>query len=141
MAFIGNTFNSYDAWGNVIKSGAQGAAAENPFLYAGYMYDKEINMYYLMARYYQPEQGVFLSLDPQPGNSDDSITQNGYSYANNNPVMNVDPDGNSSFKYAAELVGSLALDALTDGLTSEITVALLEVKAAKKWKYHFCSKY
>nr|WP_176463591.1 hypothetical protein [Shouchella miscanthi] len=36
---------------------------------------------------------MFLSLDPDPGDEDDIITQNGYTYANNNPVMLVDPDG------------------------------------------------
>ncbi|MBP0727355.1 RHS repeat-associated core domain-containing protein [Bacillus sp. RG28] len=85
---------AYDAWGNVIKSDAQGLATDNPFGYAGYMYDKEIKMYYLIARYYQPEQGVFLSLDPHPGDKDDLLTQNGYGYGNNNPVKYVDPDGN-----------------------------------------------
>ncbi|TEA83588.1 type IV secretion protein Rhs [Bacillus thuringiensis F14-1] len=54
----------YDAWGNVLKSEAKGIAADNPFGYAGYMYDKEIGMYYLIARYYNPEHDVFLSVDP-----------------------------------------------------------------------------
>ncbi|WP_304363005.1 RHS repeat-associated core domain-containing protein, partial [Bacillus toyonensis] len=43
---------------------AKGIAADNPFGYAGYMYDKEIGMYYLIARYYNPDHGVFLSVDP-----------------------------------------------------------------------------
>ncbi|MHA4068184.1 RHS repeat-associated core domain-containing protein [Bacillus cereus] len=77
----------YDAWGNVLKSEAKGIAADNPFGYAGYMYDKEIGMYYLIARYYNPEHDVFLSVDPDP------VTQNGYTYGDNNPVMMVDPDG------------------------------------------------
>lgn len=54
----------YDAWGNVLKSEAKGIAADNPFGYAGYMYDKEIGMYYLIARYYNPDHGVLLSVDP-----------------------------------------------------------------------------
>ena len=83
----------YDAWGNVLKSEAKGIAADNPFGYAGYMYDKEIGMYYLIARYYNPEHGVFLSVDPDPGDEDDPVTQNGYTYGDNNPVMMVDPDG------------------------------------------------
>ncbi len=83
----------YDAWGNVLKSDAKGIAAENPFGYAGYMYDKEIGMYYLIARYYNPTHGAFLSVDPDPGDEDDPITQNGYTYVDNNPVMHVDPDG------------------------------------------------
>lgn len=83
----------YDAWGNVLKSDAKGIAADNPFGYAGYMYDKEIGMYYLIARYYNPDHGVFISVDPDPGDQDDPVTQNGYTYADNNPVMNIDPDG------------------------------------------------
>lgn len=46
--------------------------------------------------YYQPEQGVFIVLDPDPGNADDPITMNGYNYADNNPVMKIDPDGNAA---------------------------------------------
>lgn len=66
---------------------------DNPYRYAGYQYDGETGMYYLIARYYNPRHGVYLSLDPHPGDEDDILTQNGYSYANNNPVMFVDPDG------------------------------------------------
>ncbi|PJN87670.1 DNRLRE domain-containing protein [Bacillus sp. mrc49] len=84
---------SYDSWGNPIESKRTGIALENPFRYAGYQFDEETGLYYLMARYYQPTHGVFLSLDPDPGDEDDILTQNGYTYANNNPVMMVDPDG------------------------------------------------
>ncbi|EJP94569.1 RHS repeat-associated core domain-containing protein [Bacillus cereus VD142] len=83
----------YDSWGNVLKSDTKGIAADNPFGYAGYMYDKEIGTYYLMARYYNPDHGVFLSVDPDPGDEDDPVTMNGYTYGDNNPVMMVDPDG------------------------------------------------
>jgi hypothetical protein len=37
---------------------------------------------------------VSLFLDPDSGDADDIPTQNGYAYANNNPVMLVNPDGN-----------------------------------------------
>ncbi|KYD23504.1 hypothetical protein B4110_3258 [Parageobacillus toebii] len=33
-------------------------------------------------------------MDLAPGDEDDILTQNGYTYANNNPVMLVNPDGN-----------------------------------------------
>lgn len=86
---------AYDAWGNVLKNTASTEEAKaNPYAYAGYTYDKEIEQYYLMARYYEPEQGVFTAYDPDPGDEDDPQTMNGYNYANNNPVMMVDPDGN-----------------------------------------------
>jgi RHS repeat-associated protein len=85
---------TYDAWGNAKKQVVSGQTdIKNPFTYAGYMQDDETGMYYLIARYYNPEQGVFISADPDPGDDDDPITQNGYTYADNNPVMHVDPDG------------------------------------------------
>ncbi|OIK14254.1 Wall-associated protein [Bacillus sp. MUM 116] len=84
----------YDAWGNPTKVEESDVLKDNQFRYAGYQYDTETGLYYLIARYYQPQQGVFLSLDPSPGQNNDFITQNGYTYASNNPVMNVDPDGN-----------------------------------------------
>lgn len=82
----------YDAWGNTVYQ--EGSYAEkNPYRYAGYQFDVETQNYYLMARYYNPQAGVFTSMDPDPGDDDDILTQNGYTYANNNPVMLVDPDG------------------------------------------------
>ncbi|WP_244404842.1 RHS repeat domain-containing protein [Saccharococcus caldoxylosilyticus] len=94
----------YDAWGNILfQSGA--LADENPYRYAGDQYDQETGLYYLIARYYHPEQGVFLSLDP--GDADDILTQNGYAYANNNPVKMVDPDGKFAWWAAAALSGAV----------------------------------
>ncbi|WP_161809776.1 RHS repeat domain-containing protein, partial [Peribacillus muralis] len=82
----------YDAYGNVLA--VEGIIAkENPIRYAGYYYDGETKNYYLQARYYNPENGAFLALDPHPGDADEPLSQNGYTYANNNPVMYVDPDG------------------------------------------------
>jgi hypothetical protein len=36
---------------------------------------------------------LLQALDPHPGDEDDPVSQNGYTYAGNNPVINVDPDG------------------------------------------------
>ncbi|MED3563264.1 RHS repeat-associated core domain-containing protein, partial [Bacillus xiapuensis] len=88
----------YDAWGNILKATESDEVKDNPYHYAGYQYDKETGLYYLIARYYHPTHGVFLSLDPDPGDVGDPISQNGYTYGNNNPVKFVDPNGN----YVAE---------------------------------------
>jgi RHS repeat-associated protein len=97
---------TYDAWGNILSQSGS-FAEENPYRYAGYRYDKETGLYYLMARYYNPQNGNFLSLDPDPGDDDDPQTQNGYNYANNNPVMMVDPDGHIAWWVAAAVGGAL----------------------------------
>ncbi|UOO43825.1 DNRLRE domain-containing protein (plasmid) [Priestia megaterium] len=82
----------YDSWGNILKE--SGTLADSvPFRYAGYRYDKETNLYYLQQRYYNPDTGRFLTLDPLLGAKEIPTTQNGYSYGDNNPVMNVDPNG------------------------------------------------
>ncbi|WP_246145512.1 RHS repeat-associated core domain-containing protein [Bacillus rubiinfantis] len=84
---------TYDAYGNVLSETGT-IAKENPIRYASYYYDQETKHYYLKARYYDPQNGNFLALDPHPGDDDDPVSQNGYTYANNNPVTTVDPDGN-----------------------------------------------
>lgn len=43
-----------------------------------------------------PANGSYLSLDPSQGTLNSPISQNGYTYANNNPVMFVDPEGEFS---------------------------------------------
>ena len=42
-------------------------------------------------------QTVLLALEPHPGDDDEPLSQNGYSYANGNPVMDVDPNGKWAF--------------------------------------------
>ncbi|MBT2688372.1 hypothetical protein J7I93_09275 [Bacillus sp. ISL-47] len=61
----------------------------------------------MLARYYNPDDAVFLSLDPLRGNLEEPITQNGYIYANNNPVMMVDPDGNQARARREQTAGGL----------------------------------
>lgn len=85
---------TYDTWGkplttNIIDSKLTG----QPIRYASYYYDEDLALYYLMARYYHPEQAVFLSIDPELDADETVSMSNGYSYADNSPVLKVDPDG------------------------------------------------
>lgn len=55
---------AYDAWGNcTVISDMGGIGSLNPFRYRGYYWDGEINLYYLNARYYDPQIGRFISQD------------------------------------------------------------------------------
>jgi RHS repeat-associated protein len=68
-------------------------ASSNPYRYAGYSYDEETGLYYLMSRYYDPEVGRFLTRDTSHGFADDPQSLNLYAYTKNNPVKFTDPDG------------------------------------------------
>jgi RHS repeat-associated protein len=48
---------------------------------------------YMHARFYNPQWGRFLSVDPELGDSQSPQTWNRYAYAQNSPVMKTDPDG------------------------------------------------
>jgi RHS repeat-associated protein len=63
--------------------------------FTGQMRDAESGFDYFNARYYDSRQGRFLSPDPgnAGANAADPTTWNGYAYAANNPLINVDPEG------------------------------------------------
>ena len=67
--------------------------AKNEICYAGGIYDQSTGLYYLNARYYNPEDGRFLTEDTYHGENDKPDTQHLYVYCVNNPVNYVDPSG------------------------------------------------
>ena len=64
----------------------------NPFAYNGEARD-DTGLDYLRARYYDSQGGTFLSEDSYPGEATDPLSQNRYSYVQNNPVNYTDPSG------------------------------------------------
>ena len=67
--------------------------ADNEACYTGGIYDQTMGLYYLNARYYDPEEGRFLTEDTYCGENDQPDTQCLYVYCANNPVNYVDPSG------------------------------------------------
>ncbi|MDD4372251.1 MAG: RHS repeat-associated core domain-containing protein, partial [Anaerostipes sp.] len=67
--------------------------AGNEVCYTGGVYDSSTGLYYLNARYYNPEDGRFLTEDTYRGESTEPDTQNLYAYCVGNPVNYVDPSG------------------------------------------------
>ena len=83
---------AYDAWGNILES--TGDLAEiNPLRYRGYEYDGETGFYYLHGRYYDPANKRFLNADINMGLSVKDIRMNMYAYCGNNPLKNIDENG------------------------------------------------
>jgi RHS repeat-associated protein len=85
-ALTGTT--SYDTWGNPATTG--GLTASTPFGYAG-GYTDLTGLIYLLDRYYDPQVGQFISVDPALPQ-----TLQPYAYAYDNPVTNTDPEGEMS---------------------------------------------
>lgn len=85
----------------------------NPFRYRGYYYDNESNLYYCNSRYYSPELRRWLNIDDISYLSPENIDGiNLFAYCLNNPVMNVDPDGNSVIATIVALVFGALVGAL-----------------------------
>ena len=87
---------TYDAWGNFTTTyhngGASTKAADNPFTYRGYYYDKDLDLYRLGTRYYDARMGRFINSD----SIIDKSNINGlnlYSYCGNDPINRYDPTG------------------------------------------------
>jgi len=54
----------YDAFGNIVE---QAGDVNKNITYAGYQYDKETDLYYLNARYYDSKIARFISEDMYSG--------------------------------------------------------------------------
>ena len=65
----------------------------NELCYNESIYDESTGLYYLSARYYDPEDGRFISRDSYRGNSVNPSTWNLYAYCANSPVNYEDPSG------------------------------------------------
>lgn len=89
-----------DAQGNITArfdyapdgSVATGVAPNGPG-YTGHVNDPDTGLVYMQARYYDPVTARFLNVDPKTPAAGNAFNFNRYAYANNNPIINVDPDG------------------------------------------------
>lgn len=104
---LGTPVAATDASGTVLWRKAYGAFGEEEQVeafsvvdtvgddrgFTGHTYDRESQLVYMGARFYNPRLAVFYSTDPAdvvPGNP---MSFNRYIYANQNPMRYVDPDG------------------------------------------------
>ena len=88
---------SYDAWGRCLSTTSTLIIADlNPFRYRGYVFDAELGLHYLESRYYNSDIGRFVSEDRLVGRYNDLLSQNVYSYCENQPIMMSDHTGHSA---------------------------------------------
>ncbi|MBT8339339.1 MAG: DUF4123 domain-containing protein [Desulfatitalea sp.] len=99
----------YDAFGNAHIE--KGHPLYQPFRLAGHYLDPETGLHYNKARYYDPQMGRYLSLDPlflQGG------SENFYTYCNADPINTIDPNG--EFIFIPILIGAALGAAIGAGL-------------------------
>ena len=103
-------------------------------LITGFGFDGEwkdsTGLYYLRARYYDPNAGVFLSEDSVSGDIESAISLNGYSFVENDPVNYTDPSGNTRNKGKSTCRGNGA----KGKQVSKKTTASAKGKASNKSK-------
>lgn len=96
----------YSAFGKIlkVKDNNNLDISANPILqvvhtFTGREYDSEIELYNYRARYYDPNMGRFLQIDPHPGELSNPLSYiNKYIYVLNNPINATDPLGLFSLK-------------------------------------------
>jgi RHS repeat-associated protein len=76
---------AYDPYGNLNSS--SGSIA-NPFQFQGQYLDATSGLYYLRARFYDPDSGAFVRRDLLIG-----VSRRAYVYANDSPMNGADPSG------------------------------------------------
>ena len=106
----------YDSFGNVLITTED---ITNNLRFAGQYYDAETGLHYNWNRYYDPEIGRYLRVDPQG----DGL--NLYAYVYNNPLSYFDPEGLVAKEVARQtLTGTLQLvDAFNQMVLSPFVVA------------------
>ena len=137
----------YDAWGRVISAeysdtlytiwenayfNAYSIGQLNSLIYKDYYYDKDLELYYLQTRYYDPTVCRFISPDSADYLDCESINGlNLYAYCLNNPVMYADPTGHFALPNWAKwliggvaFIGAVALTYLTGGALLPVFIGM-----------------
>jgi RHS repeat-associated protein len=124
----------YDAFGNLI---AQSGPTPNLYLYSGEQFDPDLGLYYLRARYHNPQTGRFWTADEFEGFAGDPASLHRYTYAANNPVNWIDPSGNitlpelsTALSIRLQLGASVVSEGLITGARALATAQLLRLRYA-----------
>ena len=76
-----------------------------PYLFNAKEFDEETGLYYYGARYYDPRVNLWISVDPL---AEKFSNVSGYVYSFNNPIIFIDPNGESP--KASELIKQLGIN-------------------------------
>jgi len=94
----------YDAYGTLLTSTG---STPNNYLYCGEQFDPDLGMYYLRARFYQPQTGRFWTMDSWEGTQTDPLSLHKYLYAADDPVNRIDPSGHMSMPELGSVMANI----------------------------------
>ena len=134
---------TYSPWGEILSvdgGEANTIGALNPFRYRGYYFDEETGLYYLNARYYDPEVGRWISPEPNTdyGGFDKGaglIGYNVYAYCANNPINNIDPIGEFVISTAILIGIGALIGGIAGGAYGYHKSIEDNVPEGQRWKY------
>jgi RHS repeat-associated protein len=86
QGLVTDSYEYADFGKQTLKEGTTG----NVYRYTGQQLDGDSGLYYLRARYYDPETGRFITKDKFPGIVNEPQTVHPYTYAKNNPINFID---------------------------------------------------
>ncbi|MEM6485036.1 MAG: RHS repeat-associated core domain-containing protein [Pseudomonadota bacterium] len=96
---------TYQVFGNLE---AHNGSTDNRYLFTGEQFDPNVGFYYLRARYYNPSNGRFQTMDTYAGRMHEPHTLHKYLYVHANPVNMVDPSGMFGLSDIGAAISSLA---------------------------------
>lgn len=108
-AMIG-TIMDYEPYGKPLDTSAT-IGMDRPG-YTGHVRDVASGLNYMQQRYYDPQIGRFLSVDPVTALSNPTSMFNRYKYAANNPYRFTDPDGRCEKVTGSHVCGSTVAKAM-----------------------------
>ena len=116
---------AYDPYGVVTYTAG---TSQTDFGFTGEQYGDSTTLLYLRARYYNPNDGRFMSRDTWSGDVNNPLSFNKWMYTEGNPINRIDPSGNIS---------------QTDDLTAQVIAADLKIRfnveIVKDWGYLYTS--
>lgn len=95
----------YTPFGETFQLGSLNPAPRD-IGYTGHYFDHDMQLLYAGARWYDPKVGRFLSPDAVRFHFGGDAYFNRYAYANNNPLVLVDSDGNAAALRAPYMAGN-----------------------------------
>lgn len=125
----------YSAYGSVTH---REGTTDTPFLYVGQLgiQQDDNGLLYMRARYYSPEARRFVNADPIGFDGG----MNWYSYANNNPLLYVDPHGLwAVLDDAIAIAGGAMIGVIGQGVSDLITSYRSESLQSSGWEAYVSS--